>query len=383
MSRFESFSFLAFNFCASVAVIFVNKLIFVSFRFNFTTLLTAIHYIMTLLGLELLAACGVYEKKASPTTPRLLLLSAVVGIAPALNNLSLSLNRIGFYQVIKLLVTPAIVGLEASLYGISISVPRALSLVAICLGVGLACIYDVELNWGGCVAALCWLPVASVYKVLWSRVAKEERWHTLALMRRVLPLSTVFLLGLVPLIDPPGALHFHWTLRRAALVAVSGVAAFFVNWWAVSCDHSVPSASRSPSPLSLPSALTRTLILTLTLTLGPHADARSRSPSRRSGFLVMGACSALSHTVLGQLKACLIIVGGYFLFEQEYPLKALCGAVLAIVSMVAYTHFNLREQEAKLSKGDSVSAADGRGDAASVSDADESGTPLVAGLRQA
>ena len=57
MSRFESFSFLAFNFCASVAVIFVNKLIFVSFRFNFTTLLTAIHYIMTLLGLELLAAC--------------------------------------------------------------------------------------------------------------------------------------------------------------------------------------------------------------------------------------------------------------------------------------------------------------------------------------
>ena len=62
----------------------------------------------------------------------------------------------------------------------------------------LACIYDVELNWGRCVAALCWLPVASVYKVLWSRVAKEERWHTLALMRRVLPLSTVFLLGLVP-----------------------------------------------------------------------------------------------------------------------------------------------------------------------------------------
>ena len=49
-------------------------------------------------------------------TPRLLLLSAVVGAAPALNNLSLSLNQLGFYQVVKLLVTPAIVALEAYLY---------------------------------------------------------------------------------------------------------------------------------------------------------------------------------------------------------------------------------------------------------------------------
>ena len=56
----------------------------------------------------------------------------------------------------------------------------------------------------------------------------------------------------------------------------------------------------------------------------------------------MGACLR-SHT------PCLAAQGlphhrRRLLFEQEYPLKALCGAVLAIISMVAYTHFNLRER---------------------------------------
>ena len=32
--------------------------------------------------------------------------------------------------------------------------------------------------------------LAAAYQVLWSRVAKEEGWNTLALMRRVMPLST-------------------------------------------------------------------------------------------------------------------------------------------------------------------------------------------------
>ena len=36
----------------------------------------------------------------------------------------------------------------------------------------------------------------------------------------------------------------------------------------------------------------------------------------------MGGLSALSHTVLGQLKACLVILGGWLLFGQAYPAKA-------------------------------------------------------------
>jgi len=238
---------------------------------------------------------GVYDKRPdAPLTPRMLLLSMVVGTAPALNNLSLSLNNLGFYQVVKLLVTPAIVGLEAYIYGARMSIPRSIALLLICVGVGFACVNDVDVDPEGALVAFLWLPVAAVYKVLWSRISKEEKWHTLALMRRIMPFSTVFMIALVPIIDPPGLLEFSWTPHRFAMVMLSGVAAFFVNW---------------------------------------------------SGFMVMGCCSALAHTVLGQLKACGIILGGWFFFAQSYPPKAIAGAALAIVSMCCYTKFNLAEQE--------------------------------------
>ena len=59
----------------------------------------------------------------------------------------------------------------------------------------------------------------------------------------------------------------------------------------------------------------------------------------------MGACSALTHTVLGQLKACVIILGGWLVLAQVYPPKAICGAAAAIASVVVYTRANLAEQE--------------------------------------
>ena len=74
---------LAFNFAASVGIIFINKAIFATVKFRFTTMLTAMHYVVTLAGLECLAIAGVYERIHSPTTPRLVLLSVVVGAAPA------------------------------------------------------------------------------------------------------------------------------------------------------------------------------------------------------------------------------------------------------------------------------------------------------------
>ena len=73
------------------------------------------------MGLEFLSVLGVYEKRTAPLTARMLLLAAVVGTAPALNNLSLKLNGLGFYQIAKLLVTPMIVGLERVLYHATIS----------------------------------------------------------------------------------------------------------------------------------------------------------------------------------------------------------------------------------------------------------------------
>ena len=48
--------------------------------------------------------------------------------------------------------------------------------------------------------------------------------------------------------------------------------------------------------------------------------------------------------VLGQLKSVAVILGGWLIFSQRYPLKAVEGAAVALGAMVWYTHANLAEQ---------------------------------------
>ena len=295
-SNLASASYLASNFAAATGVIFLGKLIMSGLQFNFTCLLTAIHYTMTMVVLEILRLFGAYEKRDAPLSPRILLLCALVGGAPALNNLSLRLNSLGFYQVNKLLVTPCIVAMEWACYRIGVPRARGAALLTICLGVGIASVNDLSVSMAGAAASCATLPMNAAYKVLWSRVQKQEGWTTLALMRRVLPLSTAGLLVLASLCDPPGLSSFAWTPRSAGLIVLSSLAAALVNW---------------------------------------------------SGFLVIGACSALTHQVLGQLKACVVILGGWLFFEQVYPLKSVLGALLAAAAICAYTAINVREQDLK------------------------------------
>ena len=70
---------------------------------------------------------------------------------------------------------------------------------------------------------------------------------------------------------------------------------------------------------------------------------------------MIGACSALTHQVLGQLKSVAVILGGWLLFAQLYPPKAVGGAAVALCAMVWYTQANLAEQ--KRSAGASAAAA--------------------------
>ena len=62
MTTVRHAGYLFFNFACTAVIVFVNKAIFASFRFRFTTALTAMHYIVTLVGLELLATAGVLER---------------------------------------------------------------------------------------------------------------------------------------------------------------------------------------------------------------------------------------------------------------------------------------------------------------------------------
>ena len=135
---------------SSVGLILVNKVIMREFGFTFVLTLTALHFLVTALGMECLALLGFFSRARLPPLDSLLMAVFCIG-SVACMNYSLSLNSVGFYQVTKLLCIPCMVAIQTALYGLSFSAKTRLSLLLVLLGVGLATVSDMELNAAGCV----------------------------------------------------------------------------------------------------------------------------------------------------------------------------------------------------------------------------------------
>nr|XP_048334128.1 nucleotide-sugar uncharacterized transporter 2 isoform X2 [Ziziphus jujuba var. spinosa] len=119
------------------------------------------------------------------------------------------------------------------------------------------------------------------------------------LMWKTTPTTIFFLLALMPWLDPPGILSFKWDVTNSTAVLISAALGFLLQW---------------------------------------------------SGALTLGATSATTHVVLGQFKTCVILLGGYILFNSDPGLVSICGAVLALCGMSIYTSLNLKDQQESLSK---------------------------------
>ncbi len=217
----------------------------------------------------------------------------VVGIVTPLNNTSLKLNSVGFYQIFKLLVTPGVVLLEYILDNKSLSQLRTLSLTAVCAFVLISSRADLGFSAYGTLCASIWVPLAAAYKVQWGRVKRQYSCSTLQLMHAILPYALLVQMIISPLVDPPGLFEFQWTSEAIFWISLSGFAAFLVNF---------------------------------------------------SGFLVMGNIGALAHVLLGQLKTAVIMIGSSFLFDSHYTSLQIVGALGAVCSIVAYTHITVTEK---------------------------------------
>lgn len=62
------------------------------------------------------------------------------------------------------------------------------------------------------------------------------------------------------------------------------------------------------------------------------------------------ATSATSHVVLGQFKTCVILLGGYILFNSDPGFISICGALTALGGMSVYTSMNLQESNENANK---------------------------------
>lgn len=242
---------------------------------------------------------SLYQNKSpscqpSLSDPNFLAIVVVVGLVTPLNNTSLKLNSVGFYQVFKLLVTPGVVLLEYILDGKVLSSLRTLSLSAVCAFVLISSNSDLEFSAFGTLCASIWVPLAAAYKVQWGRVKKKYSCSTLQLMHAVLPYALLVQIIISPIVDPPGLFRFKWTSEALFWIGLSGVFAFLVNF---------------------------------------------------SGFLVMGNIGALAHVLLGQLKTAVIMIGSSFLFNSHYSSMQIACALGAICSIVSYTQITVYERK--------------------------------------
>ncbi|CAI0437750.1 unnamed protein product [Linum tenue] len=296
---------MTFNFVVSIGIIMTNKVVMGKVGFNYPILLTLIHYAVAWLLLAIfktLALLPVSPPSKSTPYTSIFSLGVVMSFASGLANASLNHNSIGFYQMAKIAVTPTIVLAEFILFNKTISHNKVVALGVVSAGVALAQVTDLQFNFFGACIAVAWIIPSAINKILWSNLQQQANWTALALMWKTTPVTVLFLLALMPWLDPPGALLFKWDLQNSSAVLISALLGFLLQW---------------------------------------------------SGALALGATSATSHVVLGQFKTCMILIGGYLLFDSDPGFISICGAVVALGGMSVYTSLNLKETKKEKSSGSS------------------------------
>ncbi|CAN6812606.1 hypothetical protein YC2023_035322 [Brassica napus] len=296
---------LTFNFFVAISIIFMNKWVLKNIGFEFPVFLTFIHYVVAFILMALLKSFSLLPApppSSKSSSLSLYTLGIVMSLSTGLANVSLKYNSVGFYQMAKIAVTPSIVFAEFLWYRKRVSFMKVVALTVVSVGVAVATVTDLQFSLFGACVALAWIIPSATNKILWSNMQQRENWTALSLMWKTTPITLLFLVSMIPFLDPPGALSFDWSLANTSAIFVSAFLGFFLQW---------------------------------------------------SGALALGATSAITHVVLGQFKTCVLLLGNFYIFGSNSGVVSVCGAIVAIIGTSLYTYLNTRGQSLKASSSSS------------------------------
>ncbi|GIX81196.1 solute carrier family 35 member E3 [Caerostris extrusa] len=284
------------NIVLSVAIVLVNKIVYVRTQFPNVTL-TFIHFVVTFCGIKLCESFNVFQVKRLPVLQVLPLAISFCGFV-VFTNLSLGFNTVGTYQILKTLTMPTIMLIQTFMYNRNFCWKIKSTLVPISLGVILNSAYDIKFNALGTVFALIGVVVTSFYQVWVGEKQKEFQVNSMQLLYYQAPLSALLLVFCVPIVEPPwtpdGLFYRNWSITDLLLVLLSGVIAFSVNV---------------------------------------------------SIYWIIGNTSAVTYNVVGQLKFCLTLIGGYLIFmEPILPIQFL-GILMTMFGVSLYAYFKNQHQK--------------------------------------
>ena len=247
---------------------------------------------------------GLFEPKIVPKIKLLPLAAAYVGYI-VLCNLNLNINPVGFYQITKIAVAPAVLGIDAVFYNKKASPRVTASVAVVCLGVGLATITDPQIssNFVGMMVGFGSVVATATYQI-WAGVKQKELGlGSMQLLHQYVPLASCLLGSLVLFLEPMG--------------------------W---------SGGDKDTVLGYPYRISSILAILVSAALGLLVNL--------STFLVIGATSSLTYNVVGHIKTVIILTGGVIFFGDSMSMKKFGGIVVAFIGILWYSKIKLEEGRA-------------------------------------
>jgi solute carrier family 35 protein E3 len=292
------------NIISASGIVFANKVVFQTCGFKFTCMLTFIHTLFTLLGMRWFSSFKMYDVKELPRIKVLPLAAAFVAYI-VLCNLSLKVNTVGFYQVMKIAVAPTVIMIEAILFGKIPPVTIVASVLVVCLGIAIATVTDSQLitNISGLMVGVAATVTTALYQIWAGSKQKELKASSMQLLHQYTPQAAVMLAVLVPIFEPVGLIHrtpdtilgYNYTVGSVLAIIISAGLGLLVSL---------------------------------------------------STFLVIGATSSLTYNVVGHLKTIIILSGGCFFFGDSMPPNKLFGVGVAMLGIIWYTQLKLQAASA-------------------------------------
>ncbi|KAL9241245.1 hypothetical protein vseg_015376 [Gypsophila vaccaria] len=284
---------------SSVSIVICNKALMSNLGFKFATTLTSWHLMVTFCTLHLAQRLKFFETK-SVDMKTVVLFGILNGVSIGLLNLSLGFNSIGFYQMTKLAIIPFTVLLETLFLNKHFSPKIKFSLFILLVGVGIASITDLQLNFVGTVLSALAIVTTCVGQILTNTIQKRLNVSSTQLLYQSAPFQAAVLFVFGPLVDK-----------------------FLTN-------KNVFAYTYSPVVMGF-------IILSCLIAVSVNF----------STFLVIGKTSPVTYQVLGHLKTCLVLGFGYTLLHDPFTERNIIGISIAVMGMGFYSYFCSKESKKK------------------------------------
>ncbi|KAE8667462.1 hypothetical protein F3Y22_tig00112408pilonHSYRG00037 [Hibiscus syriacus] len=291
---------------SSVSIVICNKALITTLAFTFATTLTSWHLLVTFCSLHVALWMKLFEHK--PFDARAVMGFGILnGISIGLLNLSLGFNSVGFYQMTKLAIIPCTVLLETLFFRKKFSRNIQLSLGILLLGVGIATVTDLQLNFLGSILSLLAIVTTCIAQIMTNTIQKKFKVSSTQLLYQSCPYQalTLFIVGpfLDGLLTNQNVFAFKYTPQVLFFIVLSCMISVSVNF---------------------------------------------------STFMVIGKTSPVTYQVLGHLKTCLVLAFGYILLRDPFSWRNILGIMIAVVGMILYSYCSILENQQQ--KASEVSA---------------------------